>query len=186
MCGIAVGHLEVFFRGTPWAIPLTGLACLLLIPAARPLSRWLRVHAILAWLLCAAIAGYLSVTVTPSNDAGDWSRSQSFSGQVEVLSPRDLMTLTSESLNVWVTVPVGFLAILVAALGGRVQVCAVVVALPALSEGVQYAVPALGRSAFLLTDVVANWAGVILGAVPAALVGVALLGPALLRTRRPS
>ncbi|MFC6286367.1 hypothetical protein ACFP3Q_18060 [Nocardioides sp. GCM10027113] len=92
--------IEVYFRATPWALPVTAVALVLSLLWRRPLG-------LVAWMTRSA-----------------WP-------------------------------------ILAA------------VAVPFLAEGVQWLLPPLGRAAFLFADIVANWIGVVLGALLAAAVALA-------------
>jgi len=167
--------IDIFFRATPWAIPLTAFALVALILISRPVGRGLRTRPVLAWLYLSAIAGYLSVTTTPSSSAGYWSTSQTINFQVQLGAARDLFSLTADSLNVWVTVPLGVSAVLVSWAGRKWTPVATAPLLPLAAESLQFLLPELGRSAFFLTDVVANWVGLAMGAAVGWVICIAIV-----------
>lgn len=161
---VIVNVLSAFFRATPWALPLTGLAGVVLLAYTPRLKKWSQLPGPIAWCAAMSVIGFLTVTVTPSPDAGNWGRAQTLSMDISLPIVSDLLTLSSSTLNVWLAVPMGLLVTMAALQSHRYWMLASLVALPLASELIQFALPVLGRSAFLLTDVVSNWLGAALGA----------------------
>lgn len=158
--------LAVFFRATPWALPLTGLSGVLIAFLARRLGAWLGVPRLLAWFFLTSCTGFLAVTITPSRDASFLgSPGHYFSMSWQLLGPSRLFSLNSDALNVWLYVPVGIFGGLCYLSGKRGSPLATLVLLPLISEMVQFVVPELGRSAFLMSDVANNWVGGAVGVV---------------------
>ena len=156
--------MDVYFRATPWAIPLTAFAAIFLVMAARQIGERVELPRWLVIVFGTALAGFFAVTVTPS---GPWqsalhSRRISAEG-THFIFPGEFMHRTEPSLNAWLCVPLGFLAVIAAIRYGKYVVPVLVIAAPVLSEGIQWLLPQLGRSAFLVADVVANWSGLTYG-----------------------
>ncbi|MFN7151376.1 MAG: hypothetical protein ACK4V6_18090 [Microthrixaceae bacterium] len=155
--------ISVFFSAIPWALPGTVALSLVSVLVAVRLAARTGANAFLIWAFLSCAGGYLSVTTTPSTSGGFWGRSRTASLMVSLPSPRDLTSLTSESLNLWICVPLGFTALLLA-LNFRSWIpLAAAAGLPLMAEGTQWALPVLGRAGFLLSDAITNWIGVALG-----------------------
>jgi hypothetical protein len=154
---------SIYFRGTPWSLPIVGVAAVVLLAAAPAIGARLRLSPPLVWLTLMSIVGYLSVTVTPTGSYRPWGADWNFSWAYQLPMPADLFRVNYDSLNIWLALPMGFF----------IALCSFRKSLPALliipfgvavgAELVQTAVPPLGRSAFLLSDVTNAWAGVLLG-----------------------
>jgi hypothetical protein len=104
--------MGIYFQGTPWALPLTASALALFTVLSRRLllSGPDRVVAVL-W--ATTLVGFLSVTATPAHGYRPWSSDRNFSGGVHVPGWSELFSLSETSLNVWLTVPLGFLSLMV-------------------------------------------------------------------------
>lgn len=162
---------EAYFRSTPWALPLTGSTGVFLLPVVGRLGARLALRPWLVWCLGVSIAGYMSVTVTPSPDAGFWGGGRYWSWSVTWPLGRDLFMMSSETLNVWLAVPLG-LTTMLAAWRGRWALLSAPLLLPPAAEVTQWLLPGLGRSAFLLSDVTANWTGCLIGAFVGTVIAV--------------
>lgn len=111
------------------------------------------------------VCGFLATTATPGQAGWQEGRNNGRFAefQVSLVPWGELLRFSEVSLNVWLGVPLGLVA-LVAAFGQRVWwPVAVALALPIVGEGVQWLLPQLGRSAFFLSDALANLQGVLAG-----------------------
>jgi hypothetical protein len=157
--------LHAYLRATPWAIPCATTASVAIVGWSRQLSALTGWPRRLAIPYGVALAGFLSVTTTPSSwtlvAAGASRRTASWSFQP--VRPSDLLRISEQSLNVWLAVPLGAMAAVVALSHGSVVAPAVAVAAPPFAEAFQWLFPQLGRSAFLLQDVGDNWEGLVIG-----------------------
>lgn len=173
--------LERYFAATPWALPITFFAVLFFLYASVPMSRVLSLPSWVAFFYGVGITSYVGVTATPSIGGWDGARharyivwSLSFPHLSELLQPSD------SSLNFWVAVPMGAAAALALVYSKKVWLLLTVALLPVLTEGIQWLLPQLGRSAFFVSDVLANWVGVLAGGgiVMAVYLGARLAGMA--------
>lgn len=148
---------------TPWALPgalaVIGLSVLLNRRTALALGSSRAV----ALLLTTGLGAVLVVTLTPSPDAGFWGRSRTAAFELVLPTPAQLLAVNEVSLNVLLFVPLALAAALLPR--GRRRAVLGVWLLPFTVEGMQYALPALGRSGFLLGDVIANLIGAAAGTV---------------------
>ncbi|MGW4894603.1 VanZ family protein [Kitasatospora sp. NPDC004240] len=161
------------------AIPLfwPGVLCSL-VPAAllnRPVGRLLRAHWAVGFMLLLALGGVATLTLLPDTRGPFWENSRYAVQQCTLTGagPRplaELTTISQNSLNVALFIPVGLAA---AWAGTRVRAAAVLVgaaALPFAVEYLQYVVPALGRACDA-QDVWDNLFGLALGATAGLLSG---------------
>lgn len=160
--------IGIYLDATPWAAPLVLLAALVLAGVAGPLARR---HGLPTWVVYAAglsWATFVAVTATPSElpwvrtdrglgDGAVWSLG------TDTVSWPDLTRVNEPSLNVWLAVPLGATALLLALALRRWWPLLLAVATPLVAESLQMLVPQLGRVGFLLADVALNLAGVGLG-----------------------
>lgn len=161
--------LEPFFRAAPWALPGTVLAGLGFAFLALPLARKLGSKPAFAWLYGTAVCGFLALTVSPSHSIGSHG-STSFAFNVKLPSLHELSSINTDSLNVLA----GVAAALLARDIGRSWPIVLAIALPIGAELAQWALPALGRSGFSLSDVIANEIGIAPGAILGLLVYASL------------
>lgn len=167
-----------YLDGTPWALPVTVAACLLLLASARPLARRLRADP--AWIVLygTAVAGFLGVVATPDRwvPAGHEAASGDQGGVRQLVwDPRLPQTLVSsanqDTLNAWIAAPMAVLAGWALLRSGLRWPVAVAVAAPFAAEGVQWLFPAFGRVAFSVGDLTCNLTGVAAGLAVGALAG---------------
>lgn len=161
--------LSVYFRGTPWGLSIVGVAAVVLLLMAPTIGARLRLSAPLAWLTAMSVVGFLSVTVTPTASYRPWGSDWNFSWAYQVPMPTYLFSLNYDSLNIWLAFPMGFFVALCCFRKSSWAPLIIPFGLAVAAELVQVAAPPLGRSAFLLTDVINTWAGVLLGIGLAAL-----------------
>lgn len=160
---LGMPDLSVYFRGTPWSPPIVGVVAIVLLAAAPAIGARLRLSAPLVWLTLMSIVGYLSVTVTPTGSYRPWGANWNFSWVYQLPMPTDLFRLNYDSLNIWLALPMGFFVALCSFRKSSPVLLIIPFAMALGAELVQTAVPPLGRSAFLLSDVTNPWAGVLLG-----------------------
>lgn len=156
--------LEPFFRAAPWALPGTALAGLGFAFLALPLARKLCSKPTFAWLYGTAVSGFLTLTVSPSHSIGSHG-STSFAFNVRLPSLHELSSTNTDSLNVSAGVAVCGATALLAKDIGHSWPIVLAIALPIGAELSQWALPALGRSGFSLSDVIANEIGIVAGAI---------------------
>lgn len=175
--GTVRGVVESSLRAAPWVLPGALGVALVAWLLRRPLARLFGVGRPHAFALVAAFGLMLVVTLTPSPVEGRW-QSERVLDLAITLDRADLRTITEASLNILLFVPVGLTASRLPGALARRLLLALAVLAPIGIEIVQYRYPSLGRSGFVLNDVVANWLGLAAGA----LVG-AVLRPARRRPR---
>lgn len=130
------------------------------------LGRRLRVDRFVAWFYVTTLGGFLALTATPTRSALEGHQQGATYLSFDVVLPRvqELSSANDVSLNIVAGVALGLSdAALGLARGSFLPLLGVTVA-PVTVEVIQWTVPALGRSGFLLPDVVQNWAGLIAGA----------------------
>lgn len=168
--------IEPFFRSLPLALPtIIGTAALALVGAPWS-ARWLQVPRPTAALFVAVCGAYLGVTATPTG-TGLWANpggSRGVSLDVQLPPLGSLLRISSDSLNLLAGAALGVVAVLMWCAGRRWVAACTAVGLPLLVEVVQLLFPAMGRVAFLLSDVVVNWIGAGVGAGISAIVVVAI------------
>ncbi len=167
-----MGIIQAALQGQPYVIP--GLLASLVIAGAWMLLRRRRSgtrQAQAEAILVAGIGAYVSVCLTPGpylpwgNDSGQCG--------LFLLRPVGLQAfqgIDDRSLNVWLCVPAGFMA--VASTRLRPAWILTCVFLPLASEVIQHFAPVLMHTC-QATDVEDNWQGVLMGA---ALGGIILVG----------
>jgi hypothetical protein len=155
--------LSIYFRGTPWSLPIVAVAAVVLLAAAPAAGRRLRVGAILFWLAAMSIVGFLSVTITPTGSWRPWGADWNFSWAYDLPRPGDLLRPDYDTLNIWLALPMGFFVALCAIKRSNPTLVALPFVLAIGAELLQTAIPPMGRSAFLLTDVINTCAGALLG-----------------------
>ena len=168
--------LEAFFRALPLALPLMIASVAVASVLCRTTGKWLRCGPLAAWLLIAGVGVFAALTLTPTDSslAGYSGGSTSISLTVDWPGIHRLTSMSSETLNMAAGALLGLGGGAVARRTGYVRYVALVLGAPVVAELVQWAFPALGRSGFLMTDVVINWVGVASGLL-LAWVGIAIL-----------
>ncbi len=153
--------IQAMWRATPWAVTGLAVALVLALVAARPLGRRLGAASAGAGLWVLLLGVVLALTATPG-----LSRFTVHTCALERPRPvplGDLFTLGERALNVWMFAPLALLSVLPRRPATVRLALGVTLALPFLVEGLQWAVPAMGRTC-LSQDVVSNVTGVVLGA----------------------
>jgi len=157
-------------RGDPWALPVALLAVVAAAAVAWPMARRMKAPVVPVWLFLASVGGFLAATVTPTAEAGQWSRHAASSFAVVFPSPAELHSLNVTSLNVLLGVPLGCASVWLAGEQRRWWPLLAAGTLPFAVEVIQHLLPVLGRSGFLLPDVIDNVVGLAAGGVLGALV----------------
>lgn len=162
-------NLEPFLRSIPLALPGALVSALVFAVCAPRLGRRLSVHPVIAWFYGTALGGFAALTITPVRAAleGYKQGATYFSTDVSLPSLRDLTSANDVSLNIFAGVALGVAGVALARSRGAYLPLVGVILAPVVVELVQWAVPALGRSGFLLTDVAQNWIGLAVGAAVA-------------------
>jgi hypothetical protein len=164
--------LDPFFRSIPFAAP-GAVGCAVVFALTAPLlGRRLGVHPMTAWIFCTALGGFAALTLTQSGSAlegYDQGRTY-FSTALAWPTVEQLTSVNDVSLNIVAGVVLGAAGLAVVRAHRRWTPVLIVVAAPVGVELVQWTVPRLGRSGFLLVDVIDNWTGIAVGATAAALV----------------
>jgi len=154
----------------PWVVPGMALAVGVGYLLRVRLGDWLGTRPVLAWAMVVSLGLILSATLTPTYgqfDFGAVSRGCDLS-RIGFIPLQDLFRVDDPSLNVVLFMPLGTV---LAAMGGRPRVLAVMLgaaALPFAIEGTQLLVPALDRgcqSADVFDNLTGLAAGLVLGAV---------------------
>lgn len=157
--------LEPFFRALPLALPVLGLSVVLaMIIGGRIARRW-NVRRAVATSYLMTVGAFLAVTATPSGSALEgYSTGSRRPMALELVLPAASRFAgpTSDSLNLLAGLVLGLASAAVWRAGHRWAVVPAVLLPPAV-EILQWLVPGMGRIAFMLSDVVVNWAGVALG-----------------------
>ncbi|MEO7060990.1 MAG: hypothetical protein ABI083_14810 [Lapillicoccus sp.] len=161
--------VDIVIRALPYFWVGFVIVVALALAAARHTARLLRGSSALSFLFIAAAGGVLILTLLPTiGSGGSTFRCASFELPPDFLS--QLSTVTVESLNLVLFIPVSFLAVFVTPrVIARSIICASVVVAAPLIETVQFLFPELRGSCFQLTTVVANEIGVGLGFMAAAI-----------------
>lgn len=155
--------LDNYLRTFAWALPtiVVGLALLCaLAPTVQRrtgLPRWLTV------LFGFSVVGFVALVVTPGRDVLDAEGRGQFDAAVRIPTLRDLYVFTELGLNIWLAVPMGFFATLVALRLGSHWPWLLVLSVPILAETWQWAIPQWGRVGFQLSDALANLTGIAVG-----------------------
>jgi hypothetical protein len=114
------------------------------------------------------IGVFAALTMTPTRASLDGpSGSTSVSLAVNLPSAAQLLSVSSESLNIVAGAFLGFCATAGFLTRKMAVSVGISLCLPVVSELVQWSIPQLGRVGFSLTDVVLNWSGVLLGFITA-------------------
>lgn len=174
---------DPFFHSIPLAAP-GAVGCAVAFALVGPwLGPRLGVHPVTAWFFCTMLSGFAALTLTPSRSAieGLPQGHTHWSTGLALPTPEQLTSVNDVSLNIVAGLALGASGLVMARARRRVAPMLVVVAAPVVVEVVQWAVHQLGRSGFLLTDVVDNGIGILVGAAASTLV---LQRPRLGRTRR--
>lgn len=162
-------------RTFPWAFPVLAVGILAGALAARPVGRFLRMPPWAAFLLVAALALVVAVTLTPLGSASDVPAAlpqlpaHPIPVEVQTASglwrwPWQWFPIDERTLNVALFVPLGVGVGLVGRRRLRVVLPLVALMLPLVVEGTQYLVGPLNRDADW-RDVVDNVTGVVIGLV---------------------
>jgi glycopeptide antibiotics resistance protein len=168
-------------RGAPWALP-AGLLAILAASIATPfVARALEIRRVYVWCFLCSVGVFLAATVTPSPTAGSWAHAPLINLRLALPRIYDLKSLNDESVNVFLCVPLGFFALLLARASRRFWPLLVAIALPFFAEAIQI-LPVLDRIGFQLPDVISNLCGLVGGSV---LAGTLLTGSWLIRGHRP-
>ncbi|MFS3130020.1 VanZ family protein [Nocardioides sp. Bht2] len=165
--------LDNYLRNLPWVLPvfLVGLGILVLAAPRVQQRTGLSRRLFVAFGLAAV--GFAALVATPSHGTLKAKDAGTFDAEIRVPAPRDLYAFTELGLNIWMTVPLGFLALLVTRRLRRGWPLLVAFAVPLSCELLQWAFPQMNRVGFQLSDLLANWVGVVVGLGVAALFAVA-------------
>lgn len=176
---------EPFFRSLPLVIPGTVVAAFVLAVLAPYASRRFRVGKTTFWLFGTAVAGFLALTLTPTSSVLDgYKAGQTYiSLHVTLPTVNQLTSINEVSLNVVAGIAIGVTAFLFSRSSGKNGAIYLAVSLPVVAEIVQWVISQLGRSGFLLTDVVQNWLGIAAGVAAGA--AIVALYPRVVQGRRP-
>jgi hypothetical protein len=161
-------------RADPWALPAGLLVAIIGVFWAPLLARRIESSNFFAWLSFVSVGGFLAITLTPTDATLHWGWHAQPSFEWQLPSAHDLASLNTTSLNVLAGIPLGLTATILAVLHKRRLAPVFAYAIPVFAECVQWVFPWLGRSGFLLSDVLANWCGVTAGAVLGLAISVAL------------
>ncbi|MET0820621.1 MAG: hypothetical protein ABWY58_06630 [Aeromicrobium sp.] len=167
--------LDPFFRSIPLAAP-GAIGCAIAFALVAPLlGRRLGVPPMTAWFFCTALGGFAALTLTPSGSALEGYRQGSthFSASLVWPTVEQLTSTNDVSLNVAAGVTLGAAGFVMSRARRHWAPLLIVVVAPVGAEVVQWTVPQLGRSGFLLVDVLDNWIGIAVGTAVAALITVA-------------
>lgn len=167
--------IDAYMRADPWALPAGLLIAIVGFFWAPLLARRIGSSGLVAWLSIVSVGGFLAATLTPTDATLHWGWHAQPSFAWQFPSAHDLASLNASSLNVLAGVPLGLTATVLVVLHRRRPALAFAYALPVFAEFVQWIFPWLGRSGFLLPDVLANWCGVTAGAVSGLAISVALV-----------
>lgn len=152
-----------FLNSTPWYWPALAIAVAVSLATFRPLAAWLHAPRAIVLLLVLSFSGIVALTLTPGDDAfSPYLFQDCFVRIVRPIGFERIANLGERGLNVLLFVPLG---LAIGALpGSRVKwgMVAGALALPFLIEGIQYVLPALGRSCTSV-DVVDNLTGLVVG-----------------------
>lgn len=164
--------LDNYFRNLPWVAPvaLIGLAVLLMLAPQVQRRSGLSRRLFVAYGLAAV--GFIALVATPSRGTLEAADAGTFDPAIRIPAPRDLYVFTELGLNIWMTVPLGLFALLVARRLRRSWPLIVALAVPLGCELAQWAFPQMNRVGFQLSDLAANWLGVAVGVAVGALVTV--------------
>lgn len=154
--------LAAFFRALPLALPLMIVSVVIASIVCSIVGQRLRCGPLAAWLLIAGFGVFAALTLTPTDSslAGYSGGSTSISLAVDWPGVHRITSMSSESLNLAAGAFLGLGGGAVARSTGLVRYVLCVLAAPVAAELAQWAFPALGRSGFLMTDVVINWVGI--------------------------
>lgn len=159
--------IEPFFRSLPLALPTIIGSGVLAGVGASWWARWLQAPRGPAVLFVAVCGSYLGVTTTPSG-SGLWGNpggSRGLSLDIQLPPLGNLLMISSDSLNLFAGAALGAVSVLMWSAGRRWVAVCTAAGMPLLVEVVQLLFPAMGRVAFMLSDVVVNWIGAGIGAV---------------------
>jgi len=158
--------VAVFFDATPWALPGTLVGALVMLVAMRPLAERFGVPRAVAWFFGTVVVGYISVTATPSSFSGHWEDgNRVLNLGLTLPSVEELTTINPQSLNILLGGLLGLAVGLFSVEAGRWAPVWCGLGLIVGVEVIQCLLPILGRSGFLLDDVVLNLLGYVPGLV---------------------
>jgi glycopeptide antibiotics resistance protein len=157
----------------PWLIPGTLAFAIIGVMLATPLSRVLRTHRIVAWLLVVGAAIVIFATLAPLY--GVFEPSATGPGRCDMsnlsmIPLADLATRSDRTLNVILFIPVGIAIGLLPRSHWKALLVLTAIASPFLIEATQLLVPALNRGCQGI-DVIDNLTGMTIGMGLGALVG---------------
>lgn len=170
--------IGAFLNSTPWFWPALALAVSASLVACRPLAGALRTSPLVAFLLVLSLGGIVALTLTPGEDAFlPFNRSFCFIDAVGPIGVGRVLNLGERGLNVLLFLPLGASIAVLPGSRAKAALIAGSLVLPFLVEGIQYVLPAFGRSCSSV-DVVDNLTGLLVGFAVGGLVrlGIALAG----------
>lgn len=160
---------QVVNQAMPWALPFFGFSIVVgalvgITGRSRFRAPWWCVWAVIA--SAGLVIGY---TLTPTGQTYQEFGSCGLDLTVPQVTPGLFLRPSLEALNIWLFVPLGISAMLLAGSARmRVWLAAAVLAAPLVIEAVQAAIPALGRSCAaddVLYNIVGAAIGLILGVI---------------------
>ena len=170
--------IGAFLNSTPWFWPALALAVSASLVACRPLARVLRTSPLVGFLLVLSLGGIVALTLTPGEDAfSRFDRSFCYIEAVGPIGVGRVLNLGERGLNVLLFLPLGACIAVLPRSRIKAALIAGAVVLPFIVEGIQYALPAFGRSCSSV-DVVDNLTGLLVGFAVGGLVrlGIGLAG----------
>lgn len=159
-----MGIFDAFFRAIPWFLPGALLGAMVAAAIAPVLSRRWDSSKLAAWAFLTTGFAFVALTATPSHgELGEYG-STAISLGVMPPSLAELLSVNGTSMNLVAGIGLGLGAAWLSVSSRAKWPLIAALVLPFVAELVQYLVPQLGRSGFLLTDAVINCVGVLLGA----------------------
>ncbi len=160
------GAARTWITAVPLFPVVFGAGLVLAAVFSRPLARRARLADGVVFGLLASLSLIVAATLSPGVD-GVWG--SCLRDVAHPLGPRGLLTGGDRSLNTWLFVPLGVFAALAART--RPWLLPAAFAVPFMVEGLQRALPWLGRRC-QFQDLVDNAWGVVLGAAVGLLIGL--------------
>jgi VanZ like family len=174
--------IGTFLNSTPWMWPALALATSASLVAFRPLALLLRAPRPVVFLLLLSLGGIVALTLTPGEDAfSPYLVAECVVRIVRPIGFERVMNLGERGLNVVLFIPLGASLAALPRSRTKLGLIAVALVLPFVIEGLQYVVPALGRSCSTV-DVIDNLTGLLVGLVIG--LGVRPLGALMSRAGR--